>query len=140
MPSTNQSIVVNKPVQTVWDAIKDFHDLSWSANVVAKCEAVGDKSGSEPGAKRVLNDAFHETLIEINSDDHIIRYSIDDGPTPVSSTDVSNYRGEVRLTSTKNDATLVEWSSTWDSKTEDAVEFCHGIYVALLNDMASSLN
>lgn len=139
MPSTNQSIVVEQSVQVVWDAIKDFHDMSWSPNVVTKCEAVGDKKGNEPGARRILNDAFHETLIEINADDHVIRYSIDEGPGPVASTEVSNYRGEVRLTSAENNTTNVQWSSKWDSSSEDAVEFCSGIYVALLGDMASSL-
>ena len=140
MPSTNQSIVIKQPVQTVWDALKDFHDMSWSANVITKCEPVGDKSGNEPGAKRVLNDAFHETLIEANANDHLIRYSIDEGPSPISSSDVSNYTGEIRLSSAENNATLVEWSSQWDSNSEGAVEFCHGIYIALLDDMASSLN
>ena len=108
MPSTNQSIVVNQSIQTVWDAIKDFHDMSWSANVITKCDPVGAKPGNEPGAQRVLNDAFHETLIEVNGDNHLIRYSIDNGPSPVSPDDVSNYVGEIRLTSEGDNTTLVE--------------------------------
>ena len=36
--------------------------------------------------------------------------------------------------------TLVEWSSSWEAKTENAVEFCHGIYVALLNELADTFN
>ena len=140
MPSTNQSIVVNQSVQTVWDAIKDFHDMSWSANVITKCDPVGDKPGNEPGAQRVLNDAFHETLIEVSGDNHLIRHSIDNGPSPVSPDNVSNYVGEIRLTSEGDNTTLVEWSSSWDSTSEDAAAFCQGIYVALLGDHAGSLN
>jgi len=140
MPCTNQSIVVNQSVQTVWDAIKDFHDMSWSANVIAKCDPVGDKPGNEPGAQRVLNDAFHETLIEVNGDNPLIRYSVDNGPSPVSPDDVSNYVGEIRLTSEGDHTTLVEWPSSLDATSEDAVAFCQGIYVALLGDLAGSSN
>jgi hypothetical protein len=62
-------------------------------------------------ARRVLNGAFHETLVEVKEDDRTFAYSIDDGPSPVSKADVSNY----------------------------VAEFCHGIYVALLSDMKKSL-
>ena len=36
--------------------------------------------------------------------------------------------------------TLVEWTSSWESKADDAVEFCHGIYVALLAELAKSFD
>ncbi len=140
MPSTHQSIVVNQPIQTVWEAISNFHDMSWTPNVITKLEPVGDKPGTEAGAKRVLNDAFQETLMEVNAADHKIRYSIDDGPPPVSRDEVSNYVGEIQLTAEGDGSTLVEWSSSWQSDGGDAVEFCHGIYVALLDDLANSLN
>ncbi len=68
MPTTNQSIDIDAPIQKVWSRFDDFHDLSWAPNVI----------------------------------------------------------------------THVEWSSSWVSKEEDAVEFCHGIYVALLNELAES--
>ncbi|MDA1090119.1 MAG: SRPBCC family protein [Proteobacteria bacterium] len=139
MPSTNQSITVNQSVEKVWDTISNFHDMSWCPNVVTSCVPEGDAGGGEVGAKRVLNAAFHETLIEVNADDHVIRYSIDDGPPPVSSVDVSNYVGEIKLSAADGGATLVEWSSSWESSSEAAVEFCQGIYVALLGDMANTL-
>jgi hypothetical protein len=140
MQQTYQSIRINAPVEKVWETIKDFHDLSWAPNVVTKCEAVGDKSGSEIGAKRILNDAFHETLIELENATHTMRYSIDNGPSPVSSEDVKGYVGHVHLLPiTKDNTTFAMWSSSWDSDSEDAVEFCHTIYVALLDEMANSI-
>ena len=91
------------------------------------------------GAKRILNHAFHETLVEINNNAYMLKYSIDDGPCPVSKEEVSNYYGVIKLSpSIENNKTYVEWSSSWESKEEDAVEFCHGIYVALLNELAES--
>jgi hypothetical protein len=140
MQRTYQSIRINAPVDKVWNAVKDFHDLSWAPNVITKCEAVGDKSGTEIGAKRILNDAFHEALIELDDATHTMRYSIDNGPSPVSPEDVKGYVGHLHLLPiTKDDTTFAEWSSSWESDSEDAVEFCHTIYVAFLDEMANSL-
>jgi hypothetical protein len=140
MPHCYQSIVVNAPVDKVWDTIKNFHDMSWAASVIEKCEAVGEKSGTEAGAKRILNDTFHETLLECNDQEHRVRYSIDEGPSPVSSAEVSHYIGNLHLIPvTLNNSTFVEWGSNWESVSEDAAEFCHQIYVALLRELAQQL-
>ena len=65
MPTTDQSTIVNAPIADVWSRVGDFHDLSWASNVLSQVERVGDIDGGSPGAKRILNSAFHETLIEI---------------------------------------------------------------------------
>ena len=139
MPSTNQSIDIDASISDVWSRFNDFHDLSWAPHVITSVEKVGSINGGEVGAQRVLNNAFHETLVEIDQDKHMLRYSIDDGPSPVSKGEVSNYYGVVKLSPTTEDATThVEWSSSWDSDADAAVAFCHGIYVALLNELAES--
>ena len=139
MPSTYQSIVIDAPLSEVWGKFSDFHDLSWSANVVTKVDKVGGIDGAEIGARRILNDAFHETLREVNADEYSLKYSIDDGPSPISKEEVSNYMGAVKLSpAADNQGTLVEWSSSWESNSEEAVDFCHGIYLALLDDLAGS--
>ena len=141
MPSTNQSIVIDAPISDVWTKFKNFHDLSWAPNVIANVEKIGDIDGAEAGAKRILNNAFHETLVEIDTSKYRLKYSIDDGPSPVSRDEVSNYYGIVQLSpATKGDGTLVEWTSSWESNVEDAVEFCHGIYMALLGELANSFS
>src|SRR6056297_2058063 len=91
MGSTYQSIVVPAPASAVWQTLRDFHDLSWAPDVVESCEAVGDHASTQPGAQRVLNDAFHETLHAVNDVDRVLKYSIDDGPSPVSKDEVSGY-------------------------------------------------
>ncbi len=137
MPTTSQSRLVNASITTVWDHFSNFHELSWAANVLASCEKVGTVSGDQVGAKRILNGAFHETLREIEAANYALKYSIDDGPSPVSKEEVSNYIGVVQLSpAADGTGTLVEWNSSWESKSEDAVEFCHGIYVALLDELA----
>ena len=141
MPSTNQSIDIDAPMPEVWTKLNNFHDLSWAPNVISKVEKTGDIDGGEVGATRILNNVFHETLVEINNKDYLLKYSIDDGPSPVSKEEVSNYYGVIKLSpSTENNKTHVEWSSSWESNEDDAVEFCHGIYVALLNELAESFN
>ena len=136
MGKTYQTAVINAPVDQVWSKIKNFHDLSWGAAVVEKCEAVGGKPGDQIGARRILNEAFHETLVALSEVDRSFKYSIDDGPAPVSKNDVKDYIGAVRLiTITENDTCLIEWSSSWESSTEDACSFCHNIYVALINEL-----
>jgi hypothetical protein len=139
VPSTYQSIVVNASIDVVWAKFSDFHDMPWAAKVLSSNEKVGQISGTEVGAKRILNNAFHETLTRFDSENHLLEYSIDDGPSPVSKEEVSNYIGAIQLsTAPDSDGTLVVWTSKWDSNSEDAVEFCHGIYVALLNELANS--
>lgn len=58
---------------------------------------VGDTPGTQVGARRVLNDAFHETLHQLDDAARRLRYSIDDGPGPVAAGNVSGYFGEVRV-------------------------------------------
>jgi len=138
MPYTHQTKDINAPISVVWEKFSNFHNLSWAAKVISDVQVVGDVSGDTAGAKRILNGVFHETLVEINPAEFNLKYTIDDGPSPVSKHEVSNYYGKVKL-STIDDGkrTHVEWTSSWDSNADDAVEFCHGIYVAVLNELAA---
>ena len=140
MPSTYQSKEIDASISEVWTKFTNFHDLSWAPTVITSVEKVGNLHGGEIGAKRILNKAFHETLVAIDHDKHTLKYSIDDGPSPVSREEVSNYYGVVSLSPTENcNRTHVEWSSSWDSNVEDAVAFCQGIYFALLNELSESV-
>ena len=139
MPSTSQSKDIDASIIEVWSRFNDFHDLSWAPNVITEVEKVGSIDGGEVGAKRILNNAFHETLVEIDHEKYVLKYSIDNGPSPVSDKEVSNYFGVIELSSEADGGrTHVEWSSSWESDVQDAVDFCHGIYVALLDELAES--
>ena len=140
MPVTTQSKSINASMDAIWNKLSNFHDGSWAPNVLQSCDKVGDISGYDVGAKRILNGVFHETLIETDHDSYSIKYSIDDGPSPVSKEEVSNYIGAIKLSPAEDGATLVVWNSSWESNSEDAVDFCHGIYVALLDELATSFN
>ena len=136
------TVIVNAPIETVWEAIRNFHDLSWASKVITKLDVVGDFTGDQVGAKRILNDLFHETLQTINDTNFIFTYSIDDGPGPVAKDSVKNYMGQVRLLPiTENNTTFMEWQSTYESLNDQAVgEFCNPIYHALLQAIKSKFS
>ena len=130
------SCVVNAPVDKVWTALWNFHDMSWAPQVITSLQKVGDASGDQIGAKRLLNGVFHETLRGLDDTGREVRYSIDDGPDAVSKDKVSGYVGVVRVFSvTDGDATFVEWSSSWQDSQGGVKEFCDPIYKALLDSL-----
>lgn len=139
MGNCYNSTVVNAPRDKVWDSIKDFHNLSWAESVITKVDVIGRKAGHEIGATRKLNDAFLETLVSVNKDEYTFTYSIDNGPEPLSKDSVSNYLGTVHLYPvTDSNTTFVEWTSSYESDSEQEVaDFCNPIYAALLDAMKS---
>ena len=133
-------IEIDSSIDTVWDTMSNFHDMSWAPNVITDVTNVGDKKGNELGSKRVLNDAFHETLTALDPSAHTFSYSIDNGPGPLSNPSLKNYIGTVKLTPAER-GTLVEWSSSYDSENESEIEgFCNPIYLALLADLKKTLS
>lgn len=133
--------VVNASAETAWGALRDFHDLSWSANVVEDVTAVGDVAGTEVGAKRVLNNAFHETLHVLDDSARYLKYSIDEGPGPLAKGSVTGYFGEVRVIPITvpgdSEQSVVVWESSWETESGGVEEFCDPIYRALLADLKS---
>jgi len=133
------STIIDASVDKVWEMINDFHELSWGDQVVTKIDIVGNTPGTEAGAKRILNEAFHETLLSIDSDGLTFTYSIDDGPDPVSKDSVTNYVGRVSLYPvTDSGQTFIEWTSTYESDSDRTVsDFCNPIYSGLLRSLKS---
>jgi len=131
------SIVINSDADKVWSVIIKIHDLSWSKNVITKVEVVGDISSNEIGSKRILNEAFYETLQTVDNVGRKFSYSIDDGSAVVSKENVVGYIGEVTVFPvTENNTSFVLWTSKWESAKEGGVaDFCNPIYHALLQDL-----
>ena len=135
------STVVPASVNEVWALFQNFHDMSWAEGVITKTEPVGNAAGHEIGAKRILNDAFHETLRVLDDESRTVEYSIDDGPDAVSKENVQGYIGKVRVLPVTDDgAAFVEWSSSWTSGGEGTAEFCSPIYRALLDALKNHLS
>ena len=67
MGECTNSIVVSAPVDKVWATVRDFHDMSFAPEIIESVTTVGSLRGDEPGAKRVLNGAFHETMTSVRT-------------------------------------------------------------------------
>ena len=135
------STVIHAPASDVWALSRNFHDMSWAEGVITKTETVGNVAGHEIGAKRILNDAFHEKLRMVDNENRTMEYSIDDGPAAVSKENVQGYIGKVKVSPvTDSGATFVEWSSRWSSGGEGAADFCNPIYRAFLDALKNHLS
>lgn len=131
--SCYNTCVVNAPVDKVWLALRNFHDMSWAAGVINDLKPLGKRAGDQVGAQRVLNGVFHETLHALDDLNREIRYSIDDGPDVLAKDRVQGYVGHVRVSPvTATNQTFVEWKSSWEDANGDVHAFCTPIYVALL--------
>jgi hypothetical protein len=132
------SCIVAGSADTVWQTLRNFHDMSWAPRVVAKLDPGEGKGPSEVGAQRVLNDAFHETLRTVDDEARTLTYSIDDGPAAVSKDNVKSYIATIRVFPvTDTDGAFVEWSSSWTESGGGVAEFCDPIYKALLDSLKS---
>lgn len=130
------SAVVPASAERVWQTLRDFHNMSWAPEVIENCGPGNNLLGTQIGAKRVLNGAFHETLLALDDQDRVVRYSIDDGPDAVSKDNVSGYVGQVQVFPiTDTGETFVLWSSSWESSGGGVAEFCDPIYQALLGQL-----
>ncbi len=128
--------VVSAPVDQVWSALRNFHDLSWAPQVITSLDTVGDAGADQPGAKRVLNGVFHETLKTVDEAERTLTYSIDDGPDAVSKDNVTGYIGKVRvLPVTDTNGSFVEWSSSWENSKGGVEDVCNPSDQALLDGL-----
>jgi len=129
------SVTINASSDQVWNAIKNFHEMSWATGVITNVKKDGDIDGDTPGAMRILNGAFHETLISIDEEEMTFSYSIDDGPEPLSKESIQSYVGTVKVYPVTMDGTaFVEWQSNYETSDDQAVgDFCNPIYHALLS-------
>ena len=141
MPKVYNSIIVPAPVEQVWARVRDFHDFSWAPSLIASCEKVGDGDGYTMAARRRLNGTFLDTLVAYSAIERRITYSLDEGPSPVSSGEIRNYVGELHLLPvTADSTTFAEWSATWESGNTDAVGYMNDVYRSLLADLAAGFD
>jgi len=137
MGTCYNSTVVNAPIDKVWETVRDFHNMAWAQGMNLKVDAVGPLKGNQVGAKRIINDVFHETLVEISDRHHSLTYQITDGPGPVAKNAIKNYYGKMELHAvTDENKTFVLWTSSYDSPESGAVgELCNPIYGAALKGL-----
>ena len=127
------SAVIPAPVDEVWKRIRNFHDMSWTP-AIETLERVGDARGDQVGAKRILNGAFHETLVGIDELERSFQYQITDGPSPLSKDELLYYHSEVKvLPVTDENASFVIWESRYESRDDTQIkQVCDAFYITFL--------
>lgn len=140
MGSIYESTYIAAPIDEVWARIRDYRDMSWAAGVVVSNENIGDPPGNQVGARRLINGVLQETLAGLDEDQHLIRYTIEQGPPPMDE-GVTNYAGQLQLRPvTADGGTFVEWSSSWDGKDMEIYEFLQPLIATLLGSLKTSVS
>ena len=139
MPDVYASLTIDAPVAEVWDKIKNFHDFTWAPGIITSCAPKGDVAGNEPGAKRLINEAFLDRLLAYDPGSHSFKYTIEEAPSPLSPDQISDYVGHLRLSAAGDGQTLAEYSASWESEDTEAVKLIDGIYNGLLKELSQQL-
>lgn len=108
---TRQKVVVTEQIaaspQTVWERVRNFHDMSWHP-AVAKTEGEG---GNSIGASRVLTLAnggqIHEKLEKYDETKHTFFYRIES--VDVKVLPVTNYSSWFSIKANDSGGSLVTW-------------------------------
>lgn len=135
------STVIEAPLERVWEALRDFHNMDWAQPVVTEVEAVSDGSGIEVGARRLVSGVFSEELLAIDSEIYSFSYQLADGPSPISKEQVEDYIATVTLYRvTDKTHCFVEYRVDYRCDNEQEVaEFCTPVYIALLAALKANL-
>jgi hypothetical protein len=140
MPSSYQSIVIERPLAVVWGVLRNFHDLGWAIGVIDDWRIVGDRTAGQIGARRSINGVFFEELLELSDLTHTLKYQIYDGPSPLSPQEVSRFIAVAAIKPvTETDAAFVEWSARWNGNDPGDVtrNFASEIFTELLRRLRS---
>jgi uncharacterized protein YndB with AHSA1/START domain len=117
MPKVFVSTVINAPLERVWRVASDFNGLAaWMPGMKDSVIEPG-KSDKDIGAVRKLTmagskDILRERLEALSPEEHLITYSVLEGPLPVK-----NIRTSMRLRPiTDTYGTLGEWSTEFETE------------------------
>ncbi|MEL6479361.1 MAG: SRPBCC family protein [Pseudomonadota bacterium] len=122
MPRVSRSIVIDAPVEAVWDLIRDFngHDR-WHPAVAESAVERGEPSDRVGCVRRFrLSDGaeLREQLLTLSDLEQTFSYCLLDTPVPLF-----NYVAHVRLFPvTDGDRTFWQWESRFDTPAGRAAE------------------
>ena len=143
-----EKIIIQAPIEKVWDMVKDFQDMSWHPAVAS----TSGEGGSTIGASRTLTLKPGATIIEHLEKylpaDHKFFYRIVEVDTAV--VPINNYSAWFMLKETAEGHTEVTWKGAFyrgymnndpppELSDEAAIAAVTGIYVSGLNQLKKIL-
>jgi len=132
MPAVYVSSIIDAPLETVWEVLRDFNALPRWHPLVAVSHIEDDLPADAIGCVRNFQltdggETIREQLLALSDVEHSCTYSILESPLPVS-----NYVATVRLRRiTVTGQTFGEWQSRFDTppgEEESTVALVKGIY------------
>lgn len=116
------STIIERPVDVVWQVMRDFVALTAWSNVVTGARIDNGRAVDQPGAIRRLtldNGAvFVETLVALSDQARELSYDIVEGPLPVV-----DYLATMRAQPiTAADWTFASWSARFDTSPDSRAE------------------
>lgn len=121
------SSIINAPVGTVWERVRDFNALPlWHPSILEsriENDEPSDRVGCIRSFKLRDGSAIREQLLGLSDFDLFCTYSILESPMAVE-----NYVATLRLTPvTDGDRSFAEWSAEFDCEPEREAELVEGI-------------
>lgn len=113
------SAIINSPIGTVWNIVRDFNGLpNWAANIVDSTIEGGldaDVVGCVRSFHTAAGDHIRERLLSLDDSRYNLAYNFEKPAFPVK-----NYLANIRLMPvTHSNTTFAEWEATFDETPAD---------------------
>ena len=142
MSKSYYSTIFERPVDDVWDAIRDFNNYPLWVDGAGESEIEAGKSGDSVGAVRnVLYNGIRrrQKLLILSDIDRTQTYNFVSEP-PIHT---RNFQATLRVSPViDGDRAFVEWWATFDcdlDRSEERVEFFRGAFANLLESLRRHL-
>lgn len=140
-----ESIVIQAPVEKVWDAVKDFDGLAtW--HPMFSSGVIKSGTNNEPGAVRTMTvkdgPSFDEELLTFDAANRKFTYRLID-PVPLP---ISEYTGSFQVVEVKQGTTAILWYSSYRNnsggkmKDEEVIGFINGALSVGLENLKGMSN
>lgn len=128
MGTCYNSTVINAPVEKVWPTVRNFYSMSWAKGMNLNITPIGDFKADQVGAKRILSNTYHETLLSLDDRNHSFTYQVT--ASMLSKDQVKNFIGTISLHKiTDENKTLVVWNARFEAIDDEMVEgLCNPFY------------
>jgi len=146
MTTAYYSTVLNHPLETVWDLIRDFNNYPAYIEGVSESMIEDERRGDEVGAIRrfcYLGNWVRQRLVAHSDASHLLTYAgIEPLPFPDALAEEHGpvrYEGTMRLREVvEGNRTFIEWSVALDTEPNDA-ERWHQVFQSWIPDWTHSL-
>jgi hypothetical protein len=133
MPTVSMTTDLGAPADLIWDLVGRFNALGEWHPLVQKSTTTGKAEGATRALKLATGGTLVERLEHVSDAERVYRYSIVDGPLPVT-----DCAAEIRVRDRGDGTASVEWSCSFTpacAAEADAVKAIHRLYQSGLDNL-----